>query len=110
MPNCSHSSVTVKRALRANITKRIISSIGVTVFQAIVLGSVTHHSGLFVTHHSGSYRHGFWRRSDRMGFRQRAMLASDCVAKRKGMRKNKPINQIIQAVIVVFMFAAFGGE
>src|ERR1035441_9042146 len=56
MPNCSHSSLTVKRALCTNITNRIISSIGLTVFQDIMLGTVTHHPGSFVTYHSGSYR------------------------------------------------------
>jgi uncharacterized membrane protein len=55
MPNCSHSSLTVKRALCANITKRIIASIGVTFFQDIRSGSVTDHSGSFVTYHSGLY-------------------------------------------------------
>jgi hypothetical protein len=54
MPNCSHSSLTVKRALCANITNRMISSIGVTLFQDILSGSVTHHPGLFVTYLSGS--------------------------------------------------------
>src|ERR1039457_2727999 len=60
MPNCSHSSLTVNRALCANITNRIISSIGLTFFQDIMLGTVTHHPGSFVTYHSGSNlrRHG----------------------------------------------------
>jgi hypothetical protein len=39
---------------RANITNRIISSIGVTFFQGIVPKSVTHHPGSFVTYLSGS--------------------------------------------------------
>src|SRR5664280_885705 len=56
MPNCSHSSLTVNRPLCANITNRIISSIGLTVFQDIMLGTVTHHPGSFVTYHSGSHR------------------------------------------------------
>jgi hypothetical protein len=34
----------------------MISSIGFTLFQDILSGSVTHHSGLSVTYHSGSYR------------------------------------------------------
>src|SRR5664280_1554217 len=55
MPNCSHSSLTVNRPLCANITNRIISSIGLTVFQDIMLGTVTHHPGSFVTYHSGSH-------------------------------------------------------
>src|ERR1035438_2537418 len=55
MPNCSHSSLTVNRALCANITNRIISSIGFTFFQDIMLGTVTHHPGSFVTYHSGSH-------------------------------------------------------
>src|SRR5580704_18036658 len=55
MPNCSHSSVTVKRELCANITNRTISSIGVTFFQGIMPKSVTHHPGSFVTYLSGSY-------------------------------------------------------
>jgi hypothetical protein len=54
MPNCSHSSVTVKRSLRASTTNRIISSIGVIFIQGIRLGSVTHHPGLFVTYLAGS--------------------------------------------------------
>src|SRR5580658_6253390 len=59
MPNCSHSSLTVNRALCANMTNRMISSIGVTLLQDIMLGSVTHHPGLSVTYHSGSYRTTF---------------------------------------------------
>src|ERR1700734_51285 len=55
MPNCSHSSLTVNRALCANTTNRMISSIGVTLLQDIMLGSVTHHPGLSVTYHSGSH-------------------------------------------------------
>jgi hypothetical protein len=31
-------------------------SIGLTVFQDILLGTVTHHPGSFVTYHSGSHR------------------------------------------------------
>jgi hypothetical protein len=59
MPNCSHSSLTLKRPLCANITNRIISSIGVTFFQGIVPKSVTHHPGSFVTYLSGSNRHHY---------------------------------------------------
>src|ERR1035437_5206725 len=56
MPNCSHNSLTVNRALCANITNRIISSIGLTFFQDILSGTVTHPPGSFVTYHSGSNR------------------------------------------------------
>src|ERR1035437_1509562 len=59
MPNCSHSSLTVNRALCANITNRIISSMGLTFFQDIMLGTVTHHPGSFVTYHSGSNHNSF---------------------------------------------------
>jgi 4-oxalocrotonate tautomerase len=48
--------VSVKRSLRANITNRIISSIGVTWFQGMMPGSVTYQPGQSVTYRPGSNR------------------------------------------------------
>ena len=56
IPNCSHRSVIVNRPLFARTTNRLTSSMGVTFCQGIVPETVTHHSGLSVTYHSGSNR------------------------------------------------------
>src|SRR5438045_5548548 len=86
MPNCSHSSVTVKCPLRASITNRIISSIGVIFIQGIRPGSVTHHPGLFVTYLAGSNpaSSGRWLSRDPIGERGGRNLY--------GMVRNDPVN------------------
>lgn len=46
----------IVRPIQLVSDQELFSSIGVTFFQDILSGSVTHHSGLSVTYHSGSHR------------------------------------------------------
>jgi hypothetical protein len=65
------------------VTNRIISSIGVTVFQAMMLESVTHHSGLFVTDHSSSNRE-----NSLFGICQRVIFSANRTSRRLVKRPN----------------------